>query len=208
MTDTQVIRLEANQINQAGEVLANAFYDDPVANFVTSEESDTKLRKLKWFFSLSVRYCQPLGSIYTTAGSLKGIAIWFPPETFPPSIVRMMRLGMYALPFKFGWGATIRIINALNHLEEFHKQNMPQPHWYLSNLGVVPACQGQGIGGLLLQPILQQADSLNLPCYLESSKQKNIKFYQKHGFEVVQEINIPNSDLRLWAMKREAHLGR
>ncbi|MFH7028089.1 MAG: hypothetical protein ACHBN1_22475 [Heteroscytonema crispum UTEX LB 1556] len=82
MKDTQVIPLEANQINPAAEILASAFYDDPVFKNLLPEEGNTKLRKLKWFFSVAVRYCQPEGCVYTTADSLKGIAVWIPPESF------------------------------------------------------------------------------------------------------------------------------
>lgn len=40
---------------------------------------------------------------------------------------------------------------------------------YLFMLGISPAYQRQGIGSLLLQPIIKQADKAGLPCYLETS---------------------------------------
>jgi ribosomal protein S18 acetylase RimI-like enzyme len=57
-------------------------------------------------------------------------------------------------------------------------------------LGTDPAQQKQGIGSALLAPMLARCDAERLPAYLESSKPTNVPFYQRHGFEVVQEIDV------------------
>jgi ribosomal protein S18 acetylase RimI-like enzyme len=40
-------------------------------------------------------------------------------------------------------------------------------------------------------------------CYLETAKAINVKFYRKHGFEVVREIELASGGPPLWTMKRE-----
>jgi hypothetical protein len=40
-----------------------------------------------------------------------------------------------------------------------------------------------------------------MPAYLESSKKKNLSFYQKHGFEVIDELQIPEGP-PIWTMMR------
>nr|WP_231510290.1 GNAT family N-acetyltransferase [Fischerella sp. PCC 9605] len=79
---------------------------------------------------------------------------------------------------------------------------MSQPHYYLEMLGVAPAYQGQGIGSLLLQPVLKQADTEGLPCYLQTTTEKAVRFYQKHGFEVLRTVELPKGGSQLWTMKR------
>ena len=37
----------------------------------------------------------------------------------------------------------------------------------------------------MISPILERCDHDGLPAYLESSKEKNIPFYRRHGFEVL-----------------------
>jgi ribosomal protein S18 acetylase RimI-like enzyme len=76
-------------------------------------------------------------------------------------------------------------------------------HWYLWGLGVEPSRQGQGIGGMLIQPVLARADASGLPCYLETMNEKNVPFYEKHGFKIVSDAEVPRHGLRVWAMLRE-----
>jgi len=67
-------------------------------------------------------------------------------------------------------------------------------------LGVSPDCQGQGIGGMLLQSMLARADRTNMPCYLETTTTAAVRFYQRHGFEVVHQDMF--ADREYLAMKR------
>ena len=77
------------------------------------------------------------------------------------------------------------------------------PHYYLAALGTDPPHQGKGVGSALIEPVLARADREGIPAYLESSKETNVPFYRKHGFEVVQELAVPNGP-RVWAMLRPA----
>lgn len=70
-------------------------------------------------------------------------------------------------------------------MDTFHPE---EPHWYLSMLGVDPARQGRGLGSALLRHTLTLCDAEGLPAYLESSNPKNISLYERHGFEVLGQI--------------------
>lgn len=63
-----------------------------------------------------------------------------------------------------------------------------EPHWYLPWLGVDPACQGRGLGSLMLKHTLRRVDETSLPAYLESSNPKNVPLYERFGFEVLGVI--------------------
>jgi GNAT superfamily N-acetyltransferase len=73
-------------------------------------------------------------------------------------------------------------------------------------LGVNPKKQGKGYAKLLLNKILGQYDSENMPCYCETYLPKNVTIYQKFGFEVVKESEIPKTNIKFWDLLRKPHL--
>jgi GNAT superfamily N-acetyltransferase len=78
------------------------------------------------------------------------------------------------------------------------------PHWYLAVLGAEPASQGKGLGSAVLAPVLEQCDADGVGAYLESSKERNIDFYARHGFRVSEELRLGGArGPRLWGMWRE-----
>jgi len=53
-------------------------------------------------------------------------------------------------------------------------------------------------------PGLQHADSLGLPCYLESSNALNLPLYERHGFRVTSEYRFPGGGPTSWLIWRDA----
>lgn len=78
----------------------------------------------------------------------------------------------------------------------FEKMDSFHPHeacWYLPLIAVDPAHQGKGFGAALMKAALERVDEDGLPAYLESSNQRNVSLYLRHGFEVMDEIQIGSS---------------
>lgn len=70
-------------------------------------------------------------------------------------------------------------------------------------IGVDPRAQGTGLGSALLRHALEQCDAQHLPAYLESSNPKNNPLYERHGFEVLAELQSGDSP-PIWPMLRTA----
>ena len=66
-----------------------------------------------------------------------------------------------------------------------------------------PEHQGRGIGSSLMQPVLERCDREGVPAYLESSKERNVPYYGRHGFEVKRELRLPGNGPPVWLMWRE-----
>ncbi|MFX1597238.1 MAG: GNAT family N-acetyltransferase, partial [Promethearchaeota archaeon] len=60
-----------------------------------------------------------------------------------------------------------------------------------------------GYGGLLIGAMLNKIDSEELPIYLETNNEKNLSFYQRYGFEIINHAIIPETDVPLWCMLRK-----
>ena len=198
----EAVHLAEDQVREAGEVLARAFHDDPAFIWGLPDESK-RARALPWFMAFWARYCLRFREVYTTAGKIDGAAIWVPPGRYPMSLVRLMLAGMALAPLKLGPAGFRRFLSATNYMEHLHKRDVPPRHRYLMILGVGPPHQGRGVGGAIIQPTLARADAEGLPCYLESANPRNLPFYQRHGFEVAVEDDIPNGGPHFWTMKRE-----
>lgn len=87
--------------------------------------------------------------------------------------------------------------------EQMEKFRPAQRHWYLPMIGVDPAHQGAGVGTALMTEALKAVDRDGLNAYLESSNPKNISLYERHGFEVIGEIQSGSSPV-LRPMLRKA----
>ena len=179
--------------------LARTFLDDPVTSHIFRNETrrDAGLRA---YFRTQMRSDYlPFGGCYTTEG-YAGSAIWAPPgkplHTGLGGILTMLPV----LPFVVAnLPTTLRLLNLI---ETKHPR---EPHWYLASLGTAVEQQGKGVGGALMRPVLAHCDVEGIPCYLESSKERNLPFYRRHGFEVVEELQLPGNGPPLWTMWREPH---
>ena len=203
-TATQTTSMTRDQIAASGAVLGRAFADDPLFTYILPERTAGREAKLRWFMERGARYGHSYGQVHTTAGNVEGNAVWLPPGDVKLTMPRMARTGIVLAPLKFGLGAFSRFLSAVNEMERLHEEQVPERHWYLMILGVDPARQGQGVGSALLAPGLSRADADGLPCYLETMKERNVPFYQRHGFQVLHEGNLPKGGPYYWTMKRPA----
>ncbi len=196
------VRLPRSQTKDAGRVLARAFHDDPFWCWILPDES-RRARVLPWFMGVWARYCNRHGEVYASGDKIEGVAVWLPPGKFPPSQAGTMLAGMILVPLRFGLAKHRLFTKASEYMDRLHARDVPGPHWFLATLGVDPPRQSQGLGSALLQPALTQADRDGLPAYLETQSEKNVAFYQRHGFDVVKEIDLPGGGPHIWTMKRE-----
>jgi ribosomal protein S18 acetylase RimI-like enzyme len=192
-------RLQEAQIETAGLMLGRAFWDDPFSIYLLPDE-EQRARALSFLFTAATRYGNLFGEVYATAPPLDGAAVWIPPGSAGMSPERARAAKMDELAAVLGDAAMARFEALLGHMRDLHQRDVPPAHWYLMVLGVEPERQRQGIGSSLIRPVLARADAAGTPCYLETTRESNLAFYRKHGFEVVVEDVFDG--LRYWTMRR------
>lgn len=176
------------------EILARAFYDDPVTAWFYPDAA-RRLRQGRRFFAIRLRQLAGFGLIFTN-DEQSGAALWAPPghwrENFRQSL-RMLPMLPALLP---------HMVRSTRAVREIERRHPAAPHYYLSVVGSDPEKQGEGIGSALLAPMLQRCDETATAAYLESSKESNLPFYARHGFAVRERIELPDGP-PLWLMWRE-----
>jgi len=187
----------AGDIPALTAMLVRAFADDPVANYMFSGDRRRE-RGLHAFFAAQLRHeYLPRGHVYTTDQG-DGAALWGPYDAIRNGLREFLQL-LPAAPFLVS-GHTHR---ALRLLFEVDAMRPKEPHWYLATLGTEPSRQGQGVGSALLRSMTVRIDESGQPAYLESSKARNVPFYARFGFEVVEELGPKAGTPTIWRMWRE-----
>ena len=134
--------------------------------------------------------------VFTNDGR-QGAAMWAPPDEWRVGFLDIVRMVPVMLP---ALGPRLR--RALGGLDKMERAHPRAPHWYLAFLGTDPAHQGRGVGRSLVEPVLDRCDATGLGAYLESSKQTNVGYYERHGFRVTGEIAVAGAP-SVWGMWRD-----
>lgn len=198
----QVTQLRPDEYAAAGEVLGRAFEADPLWTAVL-RDSARRPKILVDMFTALTRATAVQGRAEQTS-DLGGIALWHPPGK-DIGLWAMVRSG-FALPrFVMSLGKDRkRTIKVLRQVGGRKKVLMPEPHWYVSAIGVEPGRQGQGVGSALMQHAITRADRDGVPIYLETESESNVGFYRHLGFAVIEEIAVVDATVPIWLMSRPA----
>jgi ribosomal protein S18 acetylase RimI-like enzyme len=128
-------------------------------------------------------------------GRLVGVLSSTPPGAYPlppPSAAVRLRCLL---------GQGFRVAHRWSKVYELLRDHHPvDRHWYLGTLGVDPGSWGRGVGTELLSAWLRLVDADATPAYLETDAAGNIRFYERSGFDVVEEIRVLG--VRIWTMRR------
>jgi GNAT superfamily N-acetyltransferase len=186
-----------DDLDGMAEALSLAFHDDPVMRWLFGDQPPRPMRYTRGFFTVEGRRHLGHRTVYTADGH-PGAAYWDPPghwKTSPLDIARLTPLMVRGIGRR-----TVKALQGLGRMEAAHAEH-PE-HYYLAVLGTRPDRQGEGVGTALMAPVLATCDAEGIGAYLESSKDTNIPFYARHGFEVVGEVTFPSGPT-IWPMWRD-----
>ncbi|MBA3359285.1 MAG: GNAT family N-acetyltransferase [Thermoleophilaceae bacterium] len=196
------VQTDPASAQRAGALLARAFHDDAMFCAV-QPDPDRRRRVLPWFFAAAARLGLREGELHMLDEDA-GAAIWLPPGNGRMRAGPIVRSGLAQVPFRFGPSAFRRFARITGNFDSVREEVVHQPYWHLFILGVEPGHQRRGLGGELIAPVLARADDVGQPCYLETSEEHNVPFYERHGFAVAGGRRDPDGLPPFWPMLREA----
>ena len=180
-----------------GAALARAFADDPVMRWLLPA-ARARTDRLPRLFTLELlQFYLPKDEVYTTR-DLSGGALWAPPGGWRTPLTNLLR----AAP-RLAWTLRGNVPTAVQCVSAIERLHPTEAHWYLAVVGTEPGRRRQGIGSALLAPVLERCDRDFVPAYLESSREDNLAFYRRLGFEALGAVDLPGGGPRVWPMWRD-----
>lgn len=180
------------------DITARAFDDDPVVSWILRDDHRRE-EAFRLFFQTVARTTYfPHGEVYINAART-GATMWLPSDKKDdPGFLAQLRV-LPTIVRICGWKKVARLMKLQTLLDGKHPT---EPHYYLFSIGCLPEVQGQGIGSGLMEPMMRRFDEEQIPAFLENSRAANLPFYQRHGFEVREQLNLLGDGPPMWLMWR------
>ena len=204
MSLAEPVRLAEGQVAASGAVLARAFADDPFFTYLLSDPVERE-RLMPPLMTAWTRYGLLFGVVDVTAGPVEASAIWLPPDAVIRTAERRERAGLTAVVSAFSDGARARYDAVVQHQLASARPPSPFRTGISLFIGVDPARQGLGLGSLLLRAGLSRVDQDGVECRLFTEQPRNVPLYQRYGFEIAVEGDVPDGGPHFWFMRRRPH---
>ena len=176
-------RVEADAEARAVNAIVLAFSADPVARWIYPNPQQYLSHFPAFVRGFGGRAFEH-GTAYATA-EIEGAALWLPPGVHSDDQALTSLIQQTVDEPTQG-----ELLAVFEQMDGYHPK---EDHWYLPLIGVDPARQGGGFGAALMGHALVPCDRDATVAYLESSNRANISLYERHGFELLGEIQLGSS---------------
>jgi ribosomal protein S18 acetylase RimI-like enzyme len=185
-----------DQHEAVAATLADAFFTDPALRWIMPDDA-RRQAMLPKLFRLLVR-SDALAGVVLRAADDEAAALWRAPGQAEAGA---LEYALSLLPYLGIFRATLP--RALKVADSIDTHRPDGDYWYLHFVGVRAAHQGKGHGGRIIRAQTAVADAAGLPCWLETATPDNVPLYQRLGFVIRQEWDVPGGGPHFWGMMRE-----
>ena len=185
-----------SHIPTAIDSMTRGFADDPFYEWMFPDP-ETFSDYVRTIMTMYAEWSLQVGNAWILGADAIGSACWVPADVEPNEQFEStyMAAAVEANPDR-----SEVVIEGLMEVGAVHPE---ESHWYLAAVAVLPEARGQGLGQVLLAPVLNMLDAEGVPAYLESSNRRNVSFYERLGFETQHEIRLPGGGPMMTTMWRE-----
>ncbi len=190
MTGPAGVRSAAEaDLDPAAEVLALAFEDYAWTRWVLPEDGyEGRLRAVQ---RLYLGHALEHGIVLVGVdrrGTVDGVVAALPADAPPPSADVL---------------ASVVELHG-DRIDRLQPSAALEHDWSIETLGVRPDVRGRGLGGLLVRQVLGAvADHDGGTVHLQTSDERNVRLYERHGFAVVAET-APVDGPPTWTLTRRS----
>ncbi|OKO99363.1 GNAT family N-acetyltransferase [Xenorhabdus eapokensis] len=160
-------------------------------HFLAEDDHQQRIRRYQETFLRKVG--MTVGHVWATDDGA-AVSIWTSPDiedaeaTFAPLSIEFGKIA----------GTREKVMRASESIMAKERPNFPC--WFLGAVAVDPDYQGKGLGRAVIEPGLERAEREGFPVFLETSDDKNVRIYERLGFEVTAAYQLPLGGPMTYAM--------
>ncbi len=207
--------LTADDVDEAGQLLAAAFDEEPQSMVFLPDPThrrELSLVTARREVRSRLRYATAFGA--DLDGRLAGVALWNPPNVHPSPLSGRLRWALELLAVRAAVMPALppaaralwrerRPLSRTLWVRQRHVRTVgAQPCWYLAVLGTAPDARGRGVARALLDHVLERCDVDGLPAWLETTEAANTHIYERFGFHSTVRIPGGGGLPDFWMMRR------
>jgi GNAT superfamily N-acetyltransferase len=194
----ELVQLRPELLDEAVGVLARGMLANPIHVAAFGPDPDRRVRILFRMFGDLFRVLRGWEAVCALRdGAIVGVAGHAENGACTPGTLDMLRLAPGLL--SLGPRTAMR---SSRWMSAWARRDPQVHHSHFGPFAVDSHLQGQGIGTVMLSDYCARLDALRESSYLETDKPENVRLYERHGFQVVDEaevLGVPN-----WFMRRPA----
>ncbi|MCL4639013.1 MAG: GNAT family N-acetyltransferase, partial [Olivibacter sp.] len=179
-----MIKAEREDKKVVIDILTQSFASNQSIQYLVKNDKYFAER-LAYLMDYSFDICYNFGEVYLSKDKMACALISFPNRRKPflKSTILDIKLLLKTTGLKNASKAIKR--------ESAIKKNYPDDDiFYLWFIGVKSDLQGKGIGTKLLNDVMKRASDNGQSIYLETSTDRNLPWYRKHGFTIYNKIDF------------------
>ena len=184
-----------DRIDALADTFSRAFIDDPMLRWPLGDVPDIAGRLRQTFASICLDIADE--RVIWEAGDADGFAVWIPAGAAEVMFASDAAAQRQLAPLTDGDGARYET------LWVWIEDRVPSDVWYLDALGVEPSRQGRGVGSALIRHGLEAARVAGVDAFLETGLERNVGYYERFGFRVVDHGSPTPDGPRIWFMRRD-----
>jgi GNAT superfamily N-acetyltransferase len=164
----------------AARILASGMVDDPIQQSIHGSDVSARLRGMELMFGATLRETERPTLGAWEDGELLGAATYAPPGSCPLPKERRETLSQAVADLPLPAYKNFHAWRA-----NWAAYDPAEPHWHLGPFAVRADVKGSGTGSELLEAFLELVDKHEGKAYLETDTARNVRFYERFGFETV-----------------------
>lgn len=181
------------------DILSECFETNKTVNYIVKQD-EKKKERIRFLMEYSFDMCLEAGQILMTDDMLGAIVC-------SNSTGKLPILEEAFQTAKFVWKVSGidgigRVLKRETYLNSYHPQD--EEYMYIWFIGVDRAAQGKGVGSAMIEELIGESNLSGKTIYLETSSERHLHFYKKHGFNVYHTAEEEVFGYKLYFLRRFA----